>query len=142
MSDKKDEKVTVEEEVVHTADQSHPTVEDVISTSEGPSEESLKKVQEILSSSSKEGDLPKSMRNLMTREANNNRRIQESIQGAKTNPVWFIPLFCALLVLGVAWIVVNYITNGVYPIPQIGRWNLLVGFGILMLGFIMTMWWN
>ncbi|MBR7182183.1 MAG: cell division protein CrgA, partial [Clostridia bacterium] len=33
-------------------------------------------------------------------------------QQAKTNRRWFVPTFIALLVIGLAWVVTNYITAG------------------------------
>ena len=47
-----------------------------------------------------------------------------------------------LLVLGLLWIVIYYITEYEYPIEAIGVWNLAVGFVLLMSGFIMTMRWR
>lgn len=103
---------------------------------------SLDKVAAILDSDADAGDMPKNMQRLMTREADNNKRVQKSIKGAKTNSRWFVPVFVALLVVGLLWVVVNYLTGGSYPIPTIGNWNLLIGFGLMLIGFIMTMWWN
>jgi hypothetical protein len=86
--------------------------------------------------------LPQNVKKMLIREAESSKRVEESIKGAKSNPKWFVPIFVILLVLGLAWVVVNYITSGTYPIPGIGSWNLLIGFGIMLVGFIMTMWWN
>jgi len=60
----------------------------------------------------------------------------------KPNGRWFVPTMITLLVLGLAWIVVYYLTRGDYPVPSIGDWNLVVGFGILLLGFGMTTRWR
>lgn len=103
---------------------------------------SLDKVAAILGSDADAKDMPKNMQRLMTREADNNKRVQKSIKGAKTNSRWFVPVLVALLVIGLLWVVVNYLTGGSYPIPTIGNWNLLIGFGLMLIGFIMTMWWN
>ncbi len=67
--------------------------------------------------------------------------------GAKVNPPWFIPVMCALFIIGLAWIVVFYVTSGTYPLDNIkgwhvGNWNLVVGFGIIMIGFGMTTRWR
>lgn len=58
------------------------------------------------------------------------------------NPRWWAPVFITLLVLGLIWIVVYYITEYQYPIGSIGPWNLGIGFVLLMSGFIMTMRWR
>jgi hypothetical protein len=50
-----------------------------------------------------------------------------------------------LMVLGLAWIVVHYISAGsghYLPIPQIGRWNLAIGFALILAGFGMTTRWR
>lgn len=43
------------------------------------------------------------------------------------NPKWLIPTALTLLITGVVWIVIYYITRGNWPLP-IGNWNLVVGF--------------
>lgn len=108
---------------------------------------SLDEVQKILDSKQDPKELPKNMQRLLAREKENNSRVQKSIKGAKTNPKWFVPLFCTLLIVGLAWVVIYYATsmNGsttYFPIPKIGDWNLLIGFLIMLAGFLMTMWWN
>jgi hypothetical protein len=60
----------------------------------------------------------------------------------KPNARWFAPLMVGLLLLGLTWIVVFYITNQSYPVPGIGTWNLAIGFVILMSGFMMTTRWR
>ena len=48
----------------------------------------------------------------------------------------------ALLVSGLLWIVTYYTTRGGYPVPGIKDWNLLVGFGVLLVGFVMLTRWR
>ena len=81
------------------------------------------------------------MQRMMNRQAENTRRVEETIKGTKSNPRWFVPLFCALMIIGLIWAVVYYLTSD-YPIPNIGAWNLAIAFAIIMIGFIMTMWWR
>lgn len=59
------------------------------------------------------------------------------------NPRWYVPLMLALMVIGLLWVVTFYI-SGVhqFPVPQLGRWNLGVGFGIMLTGFLMTTRWR
>lgn len=90
-------------------------------------------------------DAPSNVKRLANREKDNNRRVQDTIKNAKTNPKWFVPLFVTLLIVGLAWVIIFYATSQSgpgYPIPAIGNWNLLIGFLIMLAGFIMTMWWN
>lgn len=60
----------------------------------------------------------------------------------KPNPRWWAPVMVGLMVLGLIWIVVFYITQQAYPIPGINLWNLGIGFGIAMVGFLMTTQWR
>jgi cell division protein CrgA len=60
----------------------------------------------------------------------------------KPNPRWWAPVMLGLMVLGLVWIVVFYITQTAYPIPKIGNWNLAIGFGLLLAGFVMTTRWR
>jgi uncharacterized membrane protein len=58
------------------------------------------------------------------------------------NPVWFKPLMLGFMIIGLLWIVVFYVSQSQYPIPQLGAWNILVGFGIAFIGFLMTTRWR
>jgi len=62
--------------------------------------------------------------------------------GPKTNPRWFVPVMVGLLLVGLAWIVVYYVSQTRYPIPGADWWNLVIGFVILMSGFAMTTRWR
>lgn len=59
------------------------------------------------------------------------------------NPRWYAPLAVALLLIGLTWVVVYYL-SGVhqYPWPALDRWNLLIGFGLGLGGFIMLTRWR
>lgn len=58
------------------------------------------------------------------------------------NPPWFVPVMVALMVAGVLWVAVYYITGGDWPVAAIGAWNLGVGMGLIMAGFLMTTRWQ
>lgn len=58
------------------------------------------------------------------------------------NPVWFVPVMLTLMVLGLLWVVTFYITSQEYPIPNLGRWNLGIGFALMLSGFGMTTRWR
>lgn len=57
------------------------------------------------------------------------------------NPTWWVPVMCALMIAGVLWVSTFYITQGAYPV-QIGYWNLAIGMGAIMIGFLMTTRWK
>ena len=58
------------------------------------------------------------------------------------NPEWWVPVMVTLLLLGLAWIVTFYITQGAYPVAKFNYWNLVAGFGLLIGGFGMAMRWR
>lgn len=58
------------------------------------------------------------------------------------NAVWFKPVMVGFMLLGLAWILVFYITGMQYPIPGLESWNLLIGLGIALIGFLMTTRWR
>ncbi|MCC3272014.1 cell division protein CrgA [Arthrobacter zhangbolii] len=60
----------------------------------------------------------------------------------KPNPVWYKPVMFGLMIVGLLWIITYYITQGQFPIPALGASNILVGFGIAIVGFLMTTRWR
>ena len=106
---------------------------------------SMDKVEAVLNQSVDKKHMTPQMRRIVQRQEENTKRVEDTIKSTKANPRWFVPLFVTLMLLGLIWIVVYYISStrgNVYPIPRIGNWNLAVGFGILLVGFLMTMWWH
>ncbi|MFC8304738.1 cell division protein CrgA [Specibacter sp. NPDC057265] len=63
-------------------------------------------------------------------------------QVQKPNAAWFVPVMVTLMLLGLAWIITYYISDGAFPIPDIGNWNIGIGFGIALAGFMMTTRWR
>jgi len=80
------------------------------------------------------------------KKANVNRRSLaedgEIVDGKAPNPVWFKPLMFGFMLVGLAWIIVFYISAGEWPIKALGNFNILVGFGVLIIGFLMTTRWR
>jgi hypothetical protein len=58
------------------------------------------------------------------------------------NPVWFKPLMFGFMLLGLIWIIVFYVSGSNAPIPVLQNWNIVVGFGIMAVGFLMTTRWR
>jgi hypothetical protein len=58
------------------------------------------------------------------------------------NPPWFVPLMLGLMLVGLLWVVTFYVTAGQFPIPKINYWNLLIGFTLMISGFLMTTRWR
>lgn len=71
------------------------------------------------------------------------KRVDETRSSHETpNPVWFKPVMFGFMLVGLAWIIVFYVSQNQYPIPAFGPWNILVGFGIMFIGFLMTTRWR
>jgi hypothetical protein len=63
------------------------------------------------------------------------------------SPQWYPIVMAAVLLLGLAYMVVYYLTSsGTSPhIPgmaSLGAWNFAVGFGVMLLGLIMAVRWR
>lgn len=73
------------------------------------------------------------------------RRQAASAQDFKPVPGWYKVIMFGLMIVGLLWIVTFYIAHMVgmdIPVPGIGNWNILVGFGVALVGFIMMMGWR
>lgn len=70
------------------------------------------------------------------------RREERDLAGtARSNPVWYKPVMFGFMLIGLVWIVVYYVT-GEFPIRGLNSWNILIGFGIAFVGFLMTLRWR
>ena len=58
-------------------------------------------------------------------------------------PVWYRALMFGLMLLGLLWLVVNYLAGNQIPfMVELGVWNYAFGFGLFVLGLLMTMGWR
>ena len=55
---------------------------------------------------------------------------------------WVAPLMLTLFGLGLAWIVVFYVTKGTLPISALHNWNIVAGFGFIAAGFVVSTQWK
>lgn len=79
----------------------------------------------------------------MARSGNDDENLTERAEGgAAPNPVWFKPIMLGLMILGLLWVIVFYLSGQALPIPGIQGWNLVIGFGIAFVGFLMTTRWR
>jgi hypothetical protein len=58
------------------------------------------------------------------------------------SPKWLVPAMLANFLIGLLWIVIFYISSTAYPIPGIGAWNMVVGFGFVGVGFSLATRWK
>ena len=73
--------------------------------------------------------------------AESSRSTGRRVAAATQNPSWLAPTAVVFLVLGLLYLVTYYISSGLLPLP-IGDWNLAAGFGVLMVGGGMLMFWK
>lgn len=59
-----------------------------------------------------------------------------------SSPV-YIGIMLGLMLLGLAWLVVNYLWGASIPfMASLGSWNFLIGFVLMIAGLIMAMRWR
>ena len=59
------------------------------------------------------------------------------------SPRWVPALMVGFFLVGIVWITIFYVTGGDFPLMRsIGNWNLLVGFGLIIAGFITSTQWR
>ncbi len=66
-------------------------------------------------------------------------------QGSKesqANPRWLVPTMLTLMIVGLLWVVVTYVSRTEYPIPGLANWNLAIGFVLIIAGFTLTTRWK
>lgn len=70
------------------------------------------------------------------------REEREVPSGQAPNPVWFKPVMFGFMLIGLLWIITYYISGATLPIPGLDAWNIAIGFGIVFVGFMMTLRWR
>lgn len=58
------------------------------------------------------------------------------------SPRWVAPLMLGCFLVGIVWLVLWYVTGGSLPIESISSWNLLIGFGFILGGFVAATQWR
>jgi len=58
-------------------------------------------------------------------------------------PKWYVAIMLGLMVIGLLWLVVNYLAGQDIPfMADLGAWNYGIGFGLAIIGLLMTMGWR
>lgn len=66
-----------------------------------------------------------------------------SIGGPGGGGRWVVPTMLALLLLGLAWIVVYYLAGERVPaMAELGGYNILIGMGLICAGFVVSTRWR
>lgn len=59
------------------------------------------------------------------------------------NPRWLVPTMVGFFLLGLAWLVLFYLAGAVEPFTTLGSlWSVLIGFGLLGVGFTLATRWR
>ena len=60
----------------------------------------------------------------------------------RPNPRWFLPTMLTVIIVGMLWLIVFYLSGGALPGEVWGNWNLLAGFTIMVAGLAMSTRWR
>ncbi|WP_462418751.1 cell division protein CrgA [Kytococcus sp. Marseille-QA3725] len=85
-------------------------------------------------------DLPPELRNADETPDPHREEIAGTASGM--NPRWLVPTMVALMVIGILWVVVYYVTQGEYPVAAWGYYNVAAGMGFLLAGFLLATRWQ
>jgi hypothetical protein len=71
------------------------------------------------------------------------RRTAVKVKPAGPSHPLYITIMLGIMVLGLAWLVVNYIAGDKIPfMADLGNWNFAIGFALMIAGLLMTMRWR
>ncbi|TCO24786.1 uncharacterized protein UPF0233 [Kribbella steppae] len=85
----------------------------------------------------------------MPESSSRNKKKTDKVKAEKTpkkprttSRVWVAPLMLACWLLGLAWLVVFYVAGQDIPVMNdLGNWNLLIGMGLIAVGFVVSTQW-
>jgi hypothetical protein len=88
--------------------------------------------------------MPKSkLRDKVAKQRKVAAEIKPEVAATKAeSPKWLAPVMVANFIIGLIWIVIFYISSTNYPVPGIGAWNMLIGFGFVGVGFSLSTRWH
>jgi hypothetical protein len=78
----------------------------------------------------------------MARSGKDDEQLTERRRAKPPQPGVVQAHHAGLMILGLLWVIVFYLSNQALPIPGIAGWNLVIGFGIAFVGFLMTTRWR
>ncbi|MFD4458343.1 cell division protein CrgA [Nocardia sp. NPDC058480] len=62
---------------------------------------------------------------------------------AGPSPVWYVAIMLGFMLAGLVWLIVYYLAQDhIEFMLDLGAWNFLIGFGLMVVGLIMTMRWR
>lgn len=60
----------------------------------------------------------------------------------KPSSIWLPITAVSLIVVGIGWLVVFYLSSGSYPVMSWGYWNLAIGFGAMVSALALLSRWR
>ncbi len=71
------------------------------------------------------------------------RRTPVKVKSAGPSHTIYVVVMLSVMIIGLAWLVVNYIAGPRIPIMNdLGNWNFAIGFALMIGGLLMTMRWR
>ncbi|MDT7724768.1 MAG: hypothetical protein QOI21_1344 [Actinomycetota bacterium] len=71
------------------------------------------------------------------------RRTPVKLRAAGPSPMIYKIVMFGLMLIGLTWLVVNYIAGDKIPfLISLGNWNFAIGFASMIAGLLMTMKWR
>ena len=65
---------------------------------------------------------------------------------AQVSPRWLVPTMVGCWLIGLIWIAVYYVTastgTNVPGMSALSNWNLLIGFGVIVIGVVLSTRWR
>jgi Cell division protein CrgA len=87
--------------------------------------------------------VPKSKVRKKTEPTLRTSTLAPSGHAVRPSPRWYPIVMAAVLLIGLAWIVVYYLAGDSVPVMQdLGAWNFAVGFGVMIIGLGMAVRWR
>ena len=88
--------------------------------------------------------MPKSkVRKKAVYTAPTDRRTPVKVKSAGPSHPIYVAVMLAVMLLGLAWLVTNYIAGDKIPLlTDLGNWNFAIGFALMIGGLLMTMRWR
>ncbi|MFD0360333.1 cell division protein CrgA [Nocardia sp. GCM10030253] len=70
-------------------------------------------------------------------------RTPVKVKAVGPSPVWYVAIMLGFMLAGLVWLLVYYLANDkIGWMADLGAWNFLIGFGLMVVGLIMTMRWR
>ncbi len=70
------------------------------------------------------------------------RPAASAVSKGKPSPIWIPISAVTLIVFGIAWLVVYYLSEQQWPVESFGYWNLAVGFGCMVASLAILARWR